>query len=126
MKVMFFKILNFVLLLFILVFLEFANKKQKSTKTSYKLQIKCQPIRFFLIHYISSLSLSSLLSLLSLLYLYSLHPGGQRGPHLAVRPQACFLQPGPDALDAACVLRVAGGVPTHALVLLHQRVVHQT
>ena len=46
--------------------------------------------------------------------------------YLTVCPQASFLQPGPDALDAASVLRVAGAVTTDALVLLHQRVVHQT
>lgn len=45
--------------------------------------------------------------------------------HLALRPQPRLLQPRPDALNAPGVLRVAVGVSAHALVLLHQGVVHQ-
>lgn len=57
------------------------------------------------------------------MYLIQLH--SQLCPYLTVCPEACFLQPGPDALDAAGVLWMTGGVATHTLVLLHQRVVHQ-
>lgn len=47
-------------------------------------------------------------------------------PHLTVRPEASFLKPGPDTLDSASVLWMTGGVATDTLVLLHQRVIHQT
>lgn len=36
------------------------------------------------------------------------------------------MQSGPDALDPACMLRVAAIVPTDTLVLLHLSVIHQT
>lgn len=45
--------------------------------------------------------------------------------HLALRSQPGLLQPGPNALDPACMFWVVIGVSTHTLVLLHQRVVHQ-
>lgn len=45
-------------------------------------------------------------------------------PYLTVRPEARFLQSGPDALNAAGVLWMTGGAATYALVLLHQRLVH--
>lgn len=47
-------------------------------------------------------------------------------PHLTVRPEASLLKPGPDTLDSAGVLWMTGGVATDTLVLLHQRVIHQT
>lgn len=47
-------------------------------------------------------------------------------PHLAVRPEASLLKPGPDTLDSASVLWMTGGVAADTLVLLHQRVIHQT
>lgn len=46
--------------------------------------------------------------------------------HLTLRSQPGLLQPGPNALDPACVFWVIVGVSTHALVLLHERVIHQT
>ena len=55
-------------------------------------------------------------------------PGSRRPqdrPHLTFASQAGLLQPRPDALDAPGVLRVAVGVPAGALVLQHQRVVHE-
>lgn len=45
--------------------------------------------------------------------------------HLALRSQPGLLQPGPNALDPACMFWVIVGVSTHTLVLLHQRVIHQ-
>lgn len=45
--------------------------------------------------------------------------------HLTLRSESGLLQTRPDALDPAGVLRVAVGVSTHTLVLLHERVVHQ-
>lgn len=47
-------------------------------------------------------------------------------PYLALAKQARLLQPRPDALDPAGVLRVHVCVPTHALVLQHERVVDHT
>lgn len=48
------------------------------------------------------------------------------GSYLTVCPEACFLKAGPDALNAASVLRVNGGVATHTLMLLHEGIVNQT
>lgn len=45
--------------------------------------------------------------------------------HLALRSQPGLLQPGPNALDAACMFWVIVSVSTHTLVLLHQRVIYQ-
>lgn len=45
--------------------------------------------------------------------------------HLALRSQPGLLQPGPNALDPACMFWVIVGVSAHTLVLLHQRVIHQ-
>lgn len=45
--------------------------------------------------------------------------------HLALRSQSGLLQPGPNALDPACMFWVIVGVSAHTLVLLHQGVVHQ-
>ena len=47
-------------------------------------------------------------------------------PHLTLADQASFLQPGPDALDAAGVLRVDMCVPARALVLQHECVIDHT
>lgn len=46
--------------------------------------------------------------------------------HLTLAAQTRLLQPRPDALDAPGVFGMRVGVSTHALVLLHERVVHQT
>lgn len=46
--------------------------------------------------------------------------------HLTLAAQARLLQPRPDALDASGVFGVCVCVSTHALVLLHERVIHQT
>lgn len=43
-----------------------------------------------------------------------------------MRPEASLLKPGPDTLDSASVLWMTGGVAADTLVLLHQRVIHQT
>jgi hypothetical protein len=53
----------------------------------------------------------------------TLLPTGQS--YLALATEASLLQAGPDALDSPSVLRVAVGVPTGALVLQHQCVVHK-
>lgn len=47
-------------------------------------------------------------------------------PYLTVCPEARFLKPGPDALNAAGVFWMNRGVSTDALMLLHQRVINQT
>lgn len=65
-------------------------------------------------------SAPSLPSLL-LLQFHSAHPP----PHLTLASEPPLLQPGPDALDAARVLRVPAVVSTGALVLQHDRVIHQ-
>lgn len=49
----------------------------------------------------------------------------KEGAYLALRSEAGLLQTGPDALYAPRVLRVAVGVSAHALVLLHEGVIHQ-
>lgn len=46
-------------------------------------------------------------------------------PHLTLAPEPPLLQPGPDALDAACVLWVPAVVSAGALVLQHDRVIDQ-
>lgn len=46
--------------------------------------------------------------------------------YLTLSAQSCLLQSRPDALDASGVLGVDVTVSTHALVFLHQSVVHQT
>lgn len=48
------------------------------------------------------------------------------GSYLTVCPETRFLEPGPDALNAASVLRMNGGVATHTLMLLHEGIVNQT
>lgn len=54
-------------------------------------------------------------------------PAEGRGlPHLTLAEQTSFLQPGPDALNAASVLRVYMCVPARALVLQHERVIDHT
>lgn len=53
------------------------------------------------------------------------HVGRAGRPYLAFAAQAGLLQPRPDALDPAGVLRVAAGAPAGTLVLQHERVVHQ-
>ena len=50
---------------------------------------------------------------------------GGDGGYLTTRQQPGLLQPRPDALDTACVLRVDLCVPTHTLMLQHQAVIHQ-
>lgn len=59
----------------------------------------------------------------------TLEPGARRRPvwqpYLTFASEAGLLQPRPDALDPAGVLGVAVGVPAAALVLQHQRVVHE-
>lgn len=52
--------------------------------------------------------------------LFDAHRGTFSSPtHLTLRSESGLLQPRPNALDPARMLRVAVGVPTHALVLLH-------
>lgn len=48
------------------------------------------------------------------------------GSYLAVCLETRFLKPGPDTLNAAGVLRMNGGVAAHTLMLLHERIVHQS
>lgn len=70
---------------------------------------------------------SNLMALLfSVVNCVEVSPCAAAAPYLALRPESGLLQPRPDALDPAGVLRVAVGVAAHTLVLLHQRVVHQT
>lgn len=45
--------------------------------------------------------------------------------YLTLSSESSLLQSGPDALNATRVLRVAVGVAAHALMLLHQGVVHE-
>lgn len=46
--------------------------------------------------------------------------------YLTATAQTRLLQARPDALDAAGVFRVRVCVAAHALMLLHERIVHQT
>lgn len=46
-------------------------------------------------------------------------------PYLTLATEASLLQAGPDALDPPSMLRVAVGVPTGALVLQHECVIHK-
>ena len=48
------------------------------------------------------------------------------GGYLTLPPESSLLQPGPDALDASGMFWVCVGAATHALVLLHEGVIHQT
>lgn len=51
---------------------------------------------------------------------------GRGLPYLTLAEQSGFLQPRPDALDAASVLWVYMCVPAHTLVLQHECVVDHT
>lgn len=45
--------------------------------------------------------------------------------YLTLSSESSLLQSGPDALNASRMLRVAVGVAAHALMLLHQGVIHE-
>lgn len=48
-----------------------------------------------------------------------------RPPYLTLATETSLLQAGPDALNPPSMLRVAVGVPTGALMLQHQCVIHK-